>query len=207
MIEAEITDTALPLESLVTKGGVGVSGLTVLVALRDASTDDSWLDFSDNTFKTIGWTARQAPMAEVDPINAPGMYRRTLDLSSITGLSVGMTLSAEYQVSGAVTANGLDTILIRAEFYDIKDALDANGYTASRAALLDLLTGVDANSELARKILRNRITMAGFGTGTTTQTVYDDDGTTPLLTWTLTTHGGEDVLTDPGTQTNRSVPV
>jgi len=104
-IEAERTEVALPLELGVNNGG-GVAGLTVVVAVRDANTTGSWLDFADATFKSAGWVTRQASLAEVSAANAPGQYRRLLDVSAITNLPAGPArLVAEYDISGAVVAN------------------------------------------------------------------------------------------------------
>lgn len=81
---------------------------------------------------------------------------------------------------------------------------------AGRTVLVSLTTtlaGVDASAaaDLARvrKHVTNRNEITGFG-GTVTQTVYDDDGTTPLESATLTTDGGENVTTHGGVQTKRT---
>jgi len=92
---------------------------------------------------------------------------------------------------------------------DIQTELDNRNLTAVRVLLLDQLDvatagGVAEYVTLIRKIAQNRIGTVGFGTATTTQTVYDDDGTTPLLTATLSTDAGGDVLTAPGIQVNRT---
>lgn len=54
-----------PLTLVVNGVSGGVTGLSPVVAIRDALTVDSYLDFADLMFKTSGWTTRQAALAEV----------------------------------------------------------------------------------------------------------------------------------------------
>ncbi|MEE8551514.1 MAG: hypothetical protein V3T08_09715 [Gemmatimonadota bacterium] len=54
-----------PLTLAVNGFGGGVTGLSPVVAIRDALTVDSFLDFADLTFKTAGHTTRQAALVEV----------------------------------------------------------------------------------------------------------------------------------------------
>ena len=110
-VVAERTEVAAPLEIQVNDNSGGVTGLTVLVAVRDAQTANSWLDFSDLTFKTSGWTTRQAAVAEVSAGNAPGVYRLTsgLNVGGITNLpSTTFNFILEYDVSGSVTGNVIE---------------------------------------------------------------------------------------------------
>lgn len=92
-------DGTLPLELLVTSGGVGQTGLSPVVAVRDAGTDGSYLDFADGAFKTSGWTTRQAALTEISATNAPGKYVRRLDLTTVT-LPSGEHLAIEYSAPG-----------------------------------------------------------------------------------------------------------
>ena len=85
-ITAQRDDADVPLQLVVNKNG-GVAGLTAVVAIRDARTDDSYLDFDDDTFKTVGWVQRQAPLTDL----ADGRYVRRLDLSAITNLNANIT--------------------------------------------------------------------------------------------------------------------
>ena len=79
----ELTDTVVSLEAQLTNGRTGA---TALVAVREANTLNSWLDFSDNTFKTLGWTTRQAAMTEVSAANAPGLYRTPINITALMAL-------------------------------------------------------------------------------------------------------------------------
>lgn len=91
----------------------------------------------------------------------------------------------------------------------IGDGLDAQGYTAARAVLLDELdpnvsTTTAAAVHLIRKVTNNRLEVDIVGQQLV---LYDDDGTTPLRTWALSTDGGEPVVTNSGVQTKRAAPV
>lgn len=94
----ERTETAGELLVTVADSTGPVTGATVVVAVRDAETVDSWLDFSDGVFKTAGWVTRQQAMVEVGAL-APGVYRLTLDLTAITLPVASDRLSAEYEVT------------------------------------------------------------------------------------------------------------
>ena len=111
-------DQVIPLDLTIEQEDVGgVTGKSPTVRLRDATTVDSYLDFSDNTFKTAGWTTQNASMSEV----GRGHYTRTLDLSLITALVLGNALVAEYFVDdgGDVVGEAHDVILIGKEtFYN-----------------------------------------------------------------------------------------
>ncbi len=54
-----------PLQFAVNGFSGGITGLSPVVAIRDALTVGSYIDVADLTFKTSGWTTRQAAMTEV----------------------------------------------------------------------------------------------------------------------------------------------
>lgn len=171
-LEVEQLETALPLELTVDKLGLGgLTGLSPTVAVRNASTVDSYLDFSDNTFKTSGWTTKYAPMSEVER----GHYQRLLNVASL-GLAVGFRLVAEYHAD-----NG---------FGVVGDDLD-----------LFLVTNKRANAELLRQALTNRLEEVSGNPGSLT--LYADDATTVLKTWTLKDESGSAVLPAAGTPARR----
>lgn len=77
-----------------------IPGGETLVALRQKDTTDNYLDFGDNTFKTVGHGTKQAQLAELDAVDSPGYYRREVDLGALTGLpAAGKSLVAEYQIN------------------------------------------------------------------------------------------------------------
>lgn len=109
-IQARRDSSEVPLTLSVTKDG-GVAGLTVKVAIRDGATDDSYLDFADDTFKTSGHTTREATLTDI----SGGFYALTggLDVSAITNLPAAtFLLVAEYEVSGAEQGVANDVIVL-----------------------------------------------------------------------------------------------
>ena len=77
-ITVEKNVAALPLLlSLQQEGVGGIAGKSPTVRVRKGSTVDSYLDFTDNVFKTAGWGARDATMTEI----GDGHYQRPLNIS------------------------------------------------------------------------------------------------------------------------------
>lgn len=98
----ELSNAAVSLETQIASGQTGA---TVQVGIRKASTTNSWLDFGDNTFKTSAWASRQTAMAEVSAALAPGLYRYSLDLTSLLPtLDGGDRLVAVYDIFNAAPA-------------------------------------------------------------------------------------------------------
>lgn len=104
----EVTNSTVPL--VVTLIGDGaVTGASPVVALRDGATTNSYLDWSDSSFKTSGWTTKYSPMTEIEL----GQYQQLLDLPQINGLAVGRALVAEFSVVyGGETWSGNDILLL-----------------------------------------------------------------------------------------------
>jgi len=121
---AETTDTLVPLELTIDQEGVGgVTGQSPTVALRDASTTDSYLDFDDDTFKTAAWGTKYASMAEVER----GHYVRIFDAAAAT-VAAGTVLSAEYRVdSGSIVGDDHDLIRFVASIDDIPGDVGGGG--------------------------------------------------------------------------------
>ncbi len=53
----------------------GITGLSPLFAIREGLTTDSYIDFNDLTFKTVGWTTKQSAMTD----QGDGRYVATAD--------------------------------------------------------------------------------------------------------------------------------
>lgn len=133
--QAETTDTNVPVNLQVNQNG-GVTGLTAVVAVRDGSTTNSYLDFNDQTFKTAGWVAQTAALADI----GGGVYVLSggLDVSTMVGLA-GNHLILEYNVTGSVSGDAVDVVLLQNHVYDVAapgDAMDlvANAVDASAIA-------------------------------------------------------------------------
>jgi len=170
--------TAVPLFLTVRREGVGgITGLSPTVALRDGSTIDSYLDFNDNTFKTAAWTTKYASMTDVER----GHYQRSLDLSALS-VSEGDVLIAEYHVDNSG---------------------DVVGDSADLLAVVVPPSGVDL--ALVRKSITNRMEESAGNPGTLI--LYDDDGTTPLMTWQLRDESGGGIVATVGTPARRSAGV
>jgi hypothetical protein len=100
-VQVDKAVTSLPLFLTVNRAGAGgITGLSPTVALRDASTLNSYLDFNDGIFKTSGWTTKYAALSEVER----GHYQRSLDVSALS-VNVFDVLIAEYHVD-----NGSDVV-------------------------------------------------------------------------------------------------
>ena len=171
-LNVEQSATAVPLVFVIDGPSGGIGGLTPTVAVRDGSTTDSYLDWSDNTFKTSGWTLKNAPMTEI----TAGIYQRSLDILALLK-DAGFTMVAEYAVSDPA-ASGVDTDVLT-------------------------ITRVGTDSSLARKFLTNRLEAEG-GSPNGTQTLYDDDSTTPLGTQQLRDYAGGAVVNTPGSPARRT---
>jgi len=107
---ADADDTNLPLTLTINRAGEGgLTGLVPTVRLRLGHTADTYLDWSDNAFKTAGWTTLNGAMSEV----GDGHYLRALDLTALT-LASGRTLIAEYAVDdgGDVVSVASDTLYL-----------------------------------------------------------------------------------------------
>jgi hypothetical protein len=104
----EVTNDAVPMVVTLIKDGA-LTGASPTVALRDGATTNSYLDWSDFTFKTSGWTEQFAPLGEI----GNGQYQYVLDLTAVLGLTAGRALVAEYAVvDGGSTWTGHDVFLL-----------------------------------------------------------------------------------------------
>jgi hypothetical protein len=107
--QVEVNVTQWPLDLTINKLGVGgVTGLTPTVALRNAATVNSYLDWSDYVFKTSGWIQQYLTLTEV----GHGYYRALLNVA-LLNMPVGTVLSAEYANTGSgVAGNTAETLEI-----------------------------------------------------------------------------------------------
>lgn len=166
----------LPLVLTVMRPGFGpVTGAAPVVALRRVA-GGTYLDWQDGTFKASGWGVRQTPVPEVNASLAPGRYATELDLATIVGAPAGTVLAAEY----AATIDGVLTVTTETW----------------------LVSGTDADVDRVRKWFTNRLEEAAGNPGTLV--LYDDDDTTPLLTWQLRDGLGGQTVYVPGRPARRS---
>lgn len=172
-MQSEYTGS-VPLDLTINKVGEGgVTGLSPTVALRDTSVSGRYLDFADNTFKLLGWVTKYAPLIEGER----GHYQAVVDLSAVApALTPGMVLAAEYHVDdgGDNVGDSLETI----------ELVQTN-------TLLTLL----------RKVVTNRMEEVSGNPGS--NTLFDDDDLTPILTWPLRDEFGNAVSPTMGSPARR----
>lgn len=123
---AHKSDAAVPLELTIDQEGVGgVVGQSPTVAVRDAATANSYLDWADLTFKAAGWITKYGGAVEVER----GHYRRPLDLSAVPEIVPGMVLAIEFHVDdgGTIIGDDMDHLLVGSEI--AQTALVAAGAT------------------------------------------------------------------------------
>lgn len=174
-------DMTVPLELTISQEGVGgVLGQDAFVRVRDGSTTNSFLDWADNTFKTVGWAERDRLLDEV----GGGHYTTQLSLADI-GAVVGNVFIAQYTVDdgGDVVGDAHDVVLV---------GLQA---LTDMAALL-------ADVSLLRKLYTNR--QEQFPGNPGRLILWDDDGVTPLLEWELRDAAGNGIVSNVGCPAKRS---
>lgn len=178
--QVETSDTAIPLDLLVTDAGSGVTGLSPTVKLRRVATGAAqYLDWADMTFKTSGWTTLNGAMTEI----GGGLYERIFSLAALS-LAAGVKLSAEYAATvGSSVGNDQDTLLVVRTGADASSA--ASGASAAAVA-----------ATISRKYNTNRKAAASGNPGQLI--VYDDDGVTPFRTHVVTDETGSAITPAAG---------
>jgi hypothetical protein len=140
MLEADYNDASFPLELTVNNAGVGgVTGLTCTVAVRQAGTTSSYLDWATNTFKTSSWTTKNQPMTDL----GTGCYQTALPVSLL-----GYTLGSEAKLVAEYTSSGVG----------------AGGFAADTICVSPLRP----NAQLARQYQTNKAVALGATVGTLT---------------------------------------
>ena len=175
MIEAERSDSNVPVVLSVSGDTGGIAGLTVVVALRDGATVNSYLDFADNNFKTAGWTTQTVALTDL----GGGFYARSggLNVGAILNLPSSTNhLVLEFTVSGSAVGAVLDTILLRVSSYD-----QAADLLERPVAIVEPLANHRCLGGLIQKHV-NRVRISGL-----TLEVYDSDDATISYTEALTT--------------------
>jgi hypothetical protein len=172
---------------VVTRRQGGITGLTVAVRIRDGRTTNSYLDFSDDTFKTSGWSAQTASLTDI----GDGFYSLSsgLDLSAITNLPAATHyLVAEYLVNGSVAGSAMTEILMRRDVYDL--ALSLLQRSIADAETLPNFRSLGG----AIQKLVNRVRIDA-----TQLEVYEADDSTVSATQTLTTDANADPIVEADT--------
>lgn len=176
-------DQVVPLDLTIEQEAVGgVVGKSPTVRVRDGATLDTYLDFTDNTFKSSGWGVQDAAMSEV----GRGHYTRSLDLSLVTSLVVGNILVAEYTVNdgGDVVGEAHDILIMSSEETSYK--------------------GMSVDS-LIRKAITNR--QEEFPGSPGRIVLFDDDGTTKILEQELKDNAGGGIIAAVSVPSKRSADI
>lgn len=108
---------AVPLDLTILQEGIGgLTGMAPTVAVRDGGTLDTYLDWSDNTFKTAGWVLKYGALSEVER----GHYQRTLNVLSLS-IAGNKALVAEFHLDGGGNLKGSahDVLLVSSLFSDV----------------------------------------------------------------------------------------
>jgi hypothetical protein len=173
------TSTTIPLTLTIARDGTGgITGLAPTVAVRRRS-DGYYLDWSDATFKASGWTLKAGPLTD----RGAGRYERALAVTS----TAGTVLLAEYTCADAgYELEATEELQVVAALTDIPASVWAASDASTLTARVALLT----------KVARNRLEFTAGSPGSLV--LYDDDGTTPLLTWAQRSATGTTV-TSPST--------
>lgn len=164
MIYVRAGDTE-PIEVLALQSdGTALTGSTNLRVDIRRDSDGKFLDFADLTFKTSGWTTRQATLTEVSSSLAPGAYRTTVDT---TGWAAGDYVVTAREVTTSLAANmpAGDTFRVGGSIANISSRLP----TALVGGRIDASVGA---------VQSGAITASGFGAGAITSTVLADDAIT-----------------------------
>ena len=178
---ATAPDMVVPLELTIEQEGVGgVTGKAPTVRVRDGATLNSFLDWGDSTFKTVGWTLQDKPLGDA----GGGHYSVELNLATINAV-VGNAFIAHYNVDdgGAVKGTAHDVILV------------------GQQALSDMATLI-ADVSLIRKERFNR--QEQFPGNPGLLILWDDDGVTPIKQWELRDAAGNGVIANVGCPAKRS---
>jgi hypothetical protein len=159
-LNADFDSTDFPLNLTLNKNG-GLVGFAPSVEIRLNSTSSSYLDWSDLTFKTSGWTTKAQPLTEV----GNGHYTTSLDVAGLTGASSGDVLAAEYTIDDGAEVVGVasDTITISSAPSRLKEIWQILGLDLNEPLSV---TATDRN---AGTVITQTISVVG-GTVTVTRT-------------------------------------
>jgi hypothetical protein len=129
----EVGASVIPLTLTIDQEGAGgVVGKSPTVALRNAATSNSYLDWADSTFKAAGWTTKYASMTEIER----GHYQRILDSSAVAAIVDETVLAAEFHVD-----DGGDVVGDDADLLVFTDGFGGGGGASAAAVWDEILAG------------------------------------------------------------------
>lgn len=180
-----------------------LTGLTNVKAKIRRISDDLMLDWSDYTFKAAGSvTQKLLTFTEVDATNFPGEYMVDFNTASITNPNSDDIYQVTVIEDGTEDAANLpQTGEIRVgDWVDSIQNILTNVLSVN--SRLPLTPANEATAALILKILKNKLVLQD---GTTSNWIlYDDDDTTPLITWSVQDVSDSNVVQPPGAPSRRS---
>lgn len=174
------TDATERVEALMLDGSLSpVTGLSnALLSIRRVS-DGFWYDFSDDTFKSSGWTTRQQIMTETDSTNDQGVYHYNFDTSAITNASADDTYELRVDCASATNVPQTGEIKVGQFVDDVDAAISSRApsgeYDTEIAALIGDITFI-------KDIEGGRWNLVGGQ-----MIFYEDDNTTEVARFDITT--------------------
>lgn len=188
--------------------GIAITGASPIIKIRSRTTGYI-LDWSDETFKAGGGSSPSSAMQEMDATNFQGYYRKIFTVTSwadgwyvaATTYSAGTPKqngSIEFKVQDGLIVDDYNStnldMALSAVNSNVSLRLAAADYTAPDNAGIASIQATLATAQAdITSILNYAIAMSKWKNNKLARTVagatetwvlYDDDSTTPLLTWT-----------------------
>jgi hypothetical protein len=145
--------------------------------LADTAAIDGRLpsDPADESLQQASHATTQAAIAALNDLSQADV-QSALTAQGYTSVRAALLDNLDASISSVVAAIGALNDISQA---DVQTAMDSQGYTSARAAMI----------ELSKKMLINRLEL-DTGGSSANWTLYDDDDSTPLLTFDVSDHLG-----------------
>jgi len=162
----------------------GATGGQLQDVLTDTAAVDARLpsDPADESSQTAQHATTQAAIAALEDLSQGDVQAAAvaaLTAQGYTSVRADLLDNLDAAISAVIVAIGALNDMDQA---DVQTALTAQGYTVTRAAMIELI----------KKVLINRLELADGGSGN--MVLYDDDDSTPLLTFAVTDHNGNAIV-------------
>lgn len=187
--------------------GNPLTGLTDLYVRLRRSSNGDFLDWADDTFKAVGWTALDVSLAEISATLAPGLYELSGGID--TGAWVNPSADDDYLVL-AVQSPGTNAKLPPPAELKVGQWVDnLDEAVSTRIALDDDVTGFISGEDtvaevlnLLRQMVTNRIEEQSGTPGTIR--LYYDDGVNVRFIWQIRPETGDTIGEILGSPARRS---
>lgn len=161
-----------------TAANAPITGGAVLSSIKIMRVLDSFLyDWSDTTFKSIGWTTIADIFVEINAVNLPGYYKKEVNVA--TWNDGWYWIAVDYM--GTPRQNSeIEILIMDGKISDYRVCLNADTTISSRLASASYTAPDNAGIDFLEKWVLNKLVESPSGTWK----LYDDDGVTVLKTWT-----------------------